>query len=249
MKTHKLKKTFLLLLILLGTTNLMAQEIMIAAGAGYKKPVMEVTKSFEESSGIKVNAVFGNIQMVSSQAKQTGEISCIIGDKKFLAKVEKTLGTLRFSNYQTIGNGILVLACRKGIEISKPEDLLNDQVKSVFMPQDGKAIYGIAGTEALKSYDFTSKLGDKLTQVATVPQVVSYLLTGEADAGFINLTEAMANKDRLGGYLIIPDDKYTEIIIVAGVVEGFEGKAETKQFLDFLQTEKVKTTFKKYGLK
>ncbi len=227
-------------------STVFAQNLMVAAGAGYKKPVSDVIEAFEKDTGIRTNAVFGNMQMVASQAKQTGEISCIIGDKKFLAALESTV---TFVDYAAIGKGILVLAYRKGIKLEKPEDMASDRVKSLFVPQDKKAIYGTAGAEALKSYGYASKLAGKVTQVATVPQVVSYLLTGEADAGFINLTEAMANKDRLGGYIVVPQDKYGEILIVAGVVTGFQNAPETLKFIAHLKTEKAKKIFAKYGLK
>jgi len=235
-----------LLLLFLGASLAAAQTLMIASAAGYKKPVAEATKSFEKATGIKTDAAFGNIQMVASQAKQTGEISCIVGDRKFLAALGPTV---TFSVYQPIGKGILVLAYRKGVSLDRVEDLASDKVKTIFMPEDKKAIYGTAGTEVLKSYGYTSKLAGKITRVATLPQVVSYLLAGEADAGFINLTETMANKDRLGGYLVVPQERYTEILIVAGVVKGFENKPETKRFTDYLKTKEARDIFGKYGVK
>lgn len=235
-----------LLLLFLGVSLVSAETLMISSAAGYKKPVTEAMKSFEKTTGIKTDAAFGNIQMAASQAKQTGEISCIIGDRKFLAALSSTV---TFVSYEPIGKGILVLAYRKGINLDRVEDVVSDRVKTVFMPEDKKAIYGIAGTEALKSYGYTSRLAGKITRVATVPQVVSYLLAGEADAGFINLTEAMANKDRLGGYFVVPEDRYTEILIVAGVVKGFENKPETKKFTDYLKTREAKGIFGKYGVK
>lgn len=238
-------KIVCLSVFLLSASTLYAQNLMIASGAGYKKPVTELLTSFQKDTGVKTDAAFGNIQMVVSQAKQTEEISCIIGDKKFLAKFEPMM---KFAGYHPVGKGILVLAYRKGISLNKPEDMVSDQVKSIFMPQEKNAIYGIAGTETLKSYNYTAKLAGKITQVATIPQVVSYLLTGEADAGLINLTEALANKDRLGGYIIIPEDKYSEIAIVAGVIKGFENKPEAKKFVDYLQTKTAKAIFEKYGL-
>jgi molybdate transport system substrate-binding protein len=234
------------IVLLLSASAVSAESLMIASGAGYKKPVTELMKYFEKDTGIKTDGAFGNMQMVSSQAKQTGDISCIIGDKKFLAALGSTV---QFTNYVPLGKGPLVLAYRKGISLEKPEDIASDEVRSVFMPHEKKAIYGVAGTEALKAYGYASKLAGKITQVATVPQVVSYLVTGEADTGFINLTEAMANKDRLGGYLVIPEDKYGEILIVAGVVKGFENKPETRKFIDYLRTKKAKEVFEKYGLR
>jgi len=240
------KKITVIFSLLLLSMQINAQEIMIAVCAGYKKPFTEVIQVFEKSTGVKVTSVFGNIQMVSIQAKQTGEIFCIIGDNKFLKKVKSTV---TFKNYYPIGKGLLVLAYRKGLILSSPEELVTDKVQSVFMPKDGKAIYGIASAESIKSYGYEKKLKVKLTQVGTVPQVVSYLHSGDADAGFINITEALANRDNIGGYIAIPEDKYTKIEIVAGVVNGFENELGTKKFIEFLRSGQAKSIFEKYGLK
>lgn len=248
MKFYKVYVTAIVVLIFFGLETVQSRDrdVMIASAAGYKKPMIDVLKSYKKRTGIEIDAVFGNMQMVAGQAEQSGEICCIIGDKKFLNKLGSKIN---FSSYYPIGKGILVLAFRKGILINKPEDLLSEQIQSLFMPQDGKAIYGIAGNEALKACGYDKQIAHKITRVATVPQVVSYLLTGEADAGFINLTEALSNKDKLGGYIIMPQNTYSEIVIVAGVIKGFENNTGTKQFLDFLQSKWAVKIFRAYGLK
>jgi molybdate transport system substrate-binding protein len=225
--------------------GLNAQNLVIASGAGYKKPVTEIIENFEKQYHVEVDAIFGNLQMVASQARESGEVACIIGDKKFLARLGSTVS---FADYTPMGKGIIVLAYRKGITLDKLEDIVTDKVKSLFMPQSGKAIYGVAGKETLESLGYMSKVSDKLTQVATVPQVLSYLLTGEADAGFINLTEALANKDKIGGYIIVPEDAYKPIEIVSGTVTGFENKELTRQFVSYLDSETAKVIIKKHGL-
>ncbi len=244
----KITKNLILIILLVATAGnikLKAQEIMIASGAGYKKPVQEIVTDFEKIKHLHVTGVFGNIQMITNQAKQTEEIACIIGDKKFLKKMENTVS---YANYTKLGNGILVLAYRKGITINNIQEISSVSVSSVFMPHETKAIYGIAGKEALISLNLLEKVTPKLTQVATVPQVVSYLLTEEADAGFINFTEALANKEKLGGYIIIEPDKYKTIEIVAGVINGFEEQTTTKEFIAFLKSDEAKKTLTKYGL-
>ncbi len=222
-----------------------AQEIMIASGAGYKKPVQEIANNFENTKHIHITGVFGNIQMITNQAKQTEEIACIIGDRKLLKKMENTVS---YAEYTKLGNGILVLAYRKGIKINDIKEITSSSISSVFMPHEKKAIYGNAGKEALVSLNILEKVTPKLTQVATVPQVVSYLLTEEADAGFINLTEALANSGKLGGYIIVEQDNYKPIEIVAGVVNGFEEKSTTKDFIAYLKSEEAKKILSKYGL-
>lgn len=241
-----IKLTVLIVLTAIaGTLNLQAQKLVIAAGAGYKKPVSEIIRNFEKKNNVQVDAIFGNLQMVASQAKQSGEVACIIGDKKFLAKLGSTVS---FTDYTPLGKGIVVLAYRKGLGIEKLEDILSDKVQSLFMPQDGKAIYGIAGKETLESFGYIGKIISKLTQVATVPQVMSYLLTGEADAGFVNLTEALANKDKLGGYIIVPENAYKPIEIVAGTVTGFADNELTIDFISYIKSNTARTIIKKYGL-
>lgn len=245
MKTMTTQKLVALLLVVVCALQLNAQKLVIAAGAGYKKPVTEILNSFKAETGTQVDAIFGNLQMVATQAKESGEVACIIGDKKFL---EQLKASITFTDYVPLGKGILVLAYRKGISITKLEDILSDKVKSLFMPQDGKAIYGIAGRETLESLGYMNKVSGKLTQVATVPQVATYLMTGEADAGFINLTEALANKDKIGGYIVVPEKYYKSIEIVAGTVSGFEKSALTVKFLNYLKSAKTKSIVKANGL-
>ena len=85
-------------------------------------------------------------------------------------------------------------------------------------------------------------------QVKTVPQVVSYLIAEELDAGFINLTEAIAMKDKLGGWINLEQSNYEEIEIVCAVINGFENNKMVRRFIDFLETQKVKGVLKEYGL-
>ena len=142
------------------------QHLLLASAAGYKKPVGSLVAAFEKRSGLRTETIFGNLQMVVSQAKLSGEVAIVIGDRRFLDK----LGTaLTFSEYVVLGRGIPVLAFRKGMVIRSPGDLLTDTVRSVFIPQDGKAIYGIAGKEALASFGYTDPVAPKLTEVGTVP--------------------------------------------------------------------------------
>ncbi len=233
-------------IFLTGATVLSARPVMVASVAGYKKPVTEIMNLFEKKSGIKTNGLFGNHRMVVEQAKQSGEVNLVVADRKILEEMSQSL---QFTAKTQLGEGVLVLAFRKGAYLGNPEDVATDRVKSLFMPQNIKTIYGTAGFETLKSYGYSEKLKGKITEVATMPQIIQYLNTGEADAGFVNLTEAMANRDRLGGFIIIPAQKYNRIIIEAAVLKGSEKNPETVKFMDFLKTPEARAILQKHGLK
>lgn len=45
-----------------GPEMLFAEPLLILAGTGYKKPLIAIYDAFTQSSGAKVEAVFGNMQ-------------------------------------------------------------------------------------------------------------------------------------------------------------------------------------------
>lgn len=232
------KKVVLTIIISVLTLN--ATDLKIAAGAGYKKPLMEIIKEYEKEGG-KVEGVFAHLKQVTTQATQT-DIPLILGDKNFL--VNKS--GLKFKEFIPIGEGELVTVYPKGKTISSIEELSNDNIKKITIPDPSKAIYGIAGTEFLKNSKLEEKVKDKLLIVATVPQAMTYILTNEVDAAFVNLSEALANKDKIGGYIKVDKKYYTPIQIVFGKLDNCDKSCE--KFANFLTTQTAKDIFEKYGL-
>lgn len=66
-----------------------------------------------------------------------------------------------------------------------------------------------------------------------MPQVFSYLVSGNLDAAFVN--EALIRKQggKIGGWMEL-DKGYEPLFLVAGVVRGHENDPDVKAFLDFL---------------
>lgn len=237
-----MKKVLVFLCVAL-LSHVCADDLKIAVGAGYKKPVAEVLKAYEESGHGKIDAMYGNMAQVFAHAKQA-EISLVIADKKFLEKQKE----LSFVNYQSIGAGIAVIAYAKGVALDRFEDIANANIKSIAMPEAKKAIYGDAGVEFLNNAKLYERVKEKLLVVATVPQVSSYVATHEVDVGIMNLTAALDNIDKIGGYIKIPQTYYTPIEITAGSLKACEADKNCQAFVAFLQTPKAKEIFVKYGL-
>ncbi|WP_294876850.1 MULTISPECIES: molybdate ABC transporter substrate-binding protein [unclassified Sulfurospirillum] len=237
-----MKKILALLCVAL-LSHVCADDLKIAVGAGYKKPVGEVLKAYEESGHEKIDAMYGNMAQIFAQAKQT-DISLVLADKKFLEKQKE----LTFVKYQTIGTGIAVIAYAKGVNFDSIEDLTKESIKTIAMPEAKKAIYGDAGMELLNNAKLYERVKEKLLVVATVPQVSSYVATHEVDVGIMNLTAALDNIDKMGGYIKIPQAYYTPIEIVAGSLKTCETDTACQAFVAFLKTSKAKEIFTKYGL-
>ncbi|MBN2826084.1 MAG: molybdate ABC transporter substrate-binding protein [Campylobacterales bacterium] len=232
----------LLLGIILSSFVLSSSDFKIACVAGYKKPIQEVLKAFEIQKGIKIDALYGNMQQSIAHVLNS-DIALIIGDKKYLSTNSK----LTISNYTLLGYGKVIVAFAKGVETkNKIEDLLDPKITKIAMPQPQKAIYGIAGEEFLKNAKLYNTLKPKLYLVATIPQVSAYLMTQEVEAGILNITAYLANKEKFSGYIEVDSNLYTPIEIVAAQLKC-QNKA-CQEFVAFLESNDAKKILKEHGL-
>lgn len=62
--------------ILLGGTAY-AEETTLAAGAGFRKPLAELSENFSKQTGHKILQVYGHIGQVIAQARESDEISLL----------------------------------------------------------------------------------------------------------------------------------------------------------------------------
>lgn len=231
-------------IMLLSVSNLaFSAELLIVSGGGYKKPMQALIAEYQKTTNKQVDASFGNMRQITTQAKASSKIALAIGDEKFFKQTNDI-----FSNYQPLGEGKLVIAwAQNRPQITTAADLKNSDISRIAMPHPKKAIYGLAATEWLKTEKLETALEEVLLQASTIPQVSSYLVAREVDAGFINLTDAIGLKNRIGGYTVL-ESGYTPIKIVAATIKGHEDNDELKAFTDFLASPKAREIFTKFGL-
>lgn len=219
-----------------------ADTLLVAAGAGYRRPVMELLEDFTKSSGIRAEASFGNMKQVETQAKQNPDIALLIGDRAFL----EPMGLAE--RFQHLGTGRLVLVAARGQALASIADLREPRFKRIALPDRTKAVYGNAAATCLERLGLAQALADRLLEVATVPQVGAYLATGEVDAGFVNRTEALALQGRAGAGIDAPQDCYAPIELSVGVLQGRAGGTAAQAFLGYLGSPAARRVLERHGM-
>lgn len=219
-----------------------ADALLVAAGAGYRKPVMELLEDFSKSSGMRTEASFGNMRQVETQARQNPDIALMIGDRAFL----EPMGLAE--RFQPLGRGRLVLVTARGQAIATLADLREPRFRRIALPDRTRAVYGNAAATCLARLGLAQPLAGRLVEVATVPQVSAYVATGEVDAGFLNRTEALALQGRAGAAIDAPQDCYDPIELSVGVLKGRAGGAAARAFLDYLASPAVRQVLERHGM-
>lgn len=220
-----------------------AEQLTVAAGAGYKKMVTELANAFTQAHGTEVQQIYGNMGQTIAQAKNSGLVDCIVGDKRFLEDSDIDLSVMH-----EVGRGRLVAAVAKGVDLANPMDIVRQDITRVAHPDPKKAIYGRAADEFLRNSGLYDQVAEKLLVVATVPQVSSYVLSKEIDVGFINLTDALGIEDKVGAILPVDQQYYSPIIIVAGLLTTAPNRTPLEEFVRFLATDHAREIVAKHGL-
>ena len=240
---RKYKCFFLALTAVAFSTAVVAADtLLLAAGAGYRKPVLELMQNFSQASGIKAEASFGNMKQIETQAQQNPDIAFLIGDRVFLEPMQM------FERYLPLGQGRLVLVAARGQSMVSLNELREPRFKRIALPDRTKAVYGKAAATCLQRLGLEQPLAGKLLEVATVPQVSTYVATGEVDAGFVNLTEALALGDRVGTRVDAPVSCYDPIEISIGVLKGRGESAGARAFVDYLRSPAARSVLERHGL-
>lgn len=238
---NKLRMFTLAALSTLLITPTFAADITVATAAGYRKPMNEIYTAFTEATGIGIESAFGNIKQIEAQARQNPDIQMLIGDWDFI----KPMG---FSdNHQQLGQGKLILVGPKGRMLINIDDLKTENIQRVAIGNRKSTIYGKAAIECLTAHNMIDDTEAKLMQVSTLPQVSTYVLTNEVDAGFVNLSEALAHVDKFSTPIEMPQSCYRPIDLSIVAIDGRES-VEGKALLDFLASDSTKEILKRHGL-
>ncbi|MBD9403158.1 molybdate ABC transporter substrate-binding protein [Comamonas sp. CMM02] len=217
-----------------------ADGVLVAAGAGYRKPVLELLQAFTSATGIKAEASFGNMKQV--QAQQNPDISVLIGDRAFLEPMQLA------QTFERLGRGQLVLVASKAHALKDLADLSQPQFQRIAVPDRNKAVYGKAAFTCLERSGLAAALQGKLLEVSTVPQVSAYLLTEHVDAGFVNATEAQSLQGKAGTSLTIAQDCYDPIELSMAAIHGRADNAATQALLAFIATPQARAVMQRHGL-
>lgn len=238
-------KRWILALLMVGLSVMPALAApSVTTGMGYKKMLSELCALYRQESGNQLTEVYsGTIGQSLAQYKAGSGVSVFVSDRRALEDSD-----VAFASFQPLGTAVLVLAWKKGLNVASPQDLRKPEIRSIGYPDKKGAIYGKAADRFLTQSGLREPLKDKLRMFSTVPQVFSYLVTGELDAGFVNTAVVKAKGESLGGHMDIQSG-YEPIEMVAAAVKGAENDPEVKAFLTFLRSDKARSVCVRHGLR
>jgi molybdate transport system substrate-binding protein len=131
-------------------------------------------------------------------------------------------------------------------DVTDFSDFETDKVSKLALGEPESVPAGKYAQEALTSMNMFDALQPKMVFAKDVRQVLSYVETGNVDAGLVYATDARVS-DQVQVIATAPADSHSPIVYPVGVVADSENAEAAQAFVDFLSSDTATDIFEEYG--
>jgi len=226
-----------------------AAEVTVAVAANFTAPMKQIAADFEKETGHKVLLSFGASGKFYAQIKNGAPFHLFLSaDDEKPAQLEKDGLTVPGSRF-TYAVGTLVLwSARPGFVDPKGEVLSKGTFDKLSIANPKLAPYGTAAIEVLTKKGLLAAVQPKLVQGENISQAYQFVSTGNADLGFVALSQVMQDgRISSGSAWVVPDNLHSPIRQDAVLLLKGKGNQAAEGLANYLKTDKVKAAIRKYG--
>lgn len=226
-----------------------AETVLVAVAANFTKPMTEIAAAFEKATGHKASLSFGSSGKFVSQFENGGPFEVFLSaDDKNPLKLEQTGLAVANSRF-TYALGKLVLwSATLGLVDDQGQILNKGGFKHIALADPKLAPYGAAAVDVLEKQGVFDKLQPLFVQGENIAQTHQFVSTGNAELGFLALSQVIDNgKIAAGSGWIIPTDRYQPIRQDAILLKNGAENPAAPALMQFLKSPEALAIILKYG--
>ncbi|MBR8830814.1 MAG: Molybdate-binding protein ModA [Chroococcopsis gigantea SAG 12.99] len=224
------------------------KDLLVSAAASLRDALEEIKPVYQkENTAIALTYNFGSSGSLQQQIEQGAPVDV------FISAAKKQMDALQTKNLlvdntrkNLLKNRMVLVVPKNNTTIRSFQDLGGGEVKKIAIGEPGSVPAGQYAGEILKAIGLTDKVKDKLVYAKDVRQVLSYVATGNVDAGFVYITDAKTSNN-VRVVATAPENTHSPIIYPIAVIKNSKSADSGKKFLQFLSRGKAKAVFEKYG--
>jgi molybdate transport system substrate-binding protein len=224
-------------------------ELTISAAASLTDALKVIQTNYEsKNKQIKLNFNFGASGALQQQIEQgaPSDLFLSAATKNVKTLVDKQLIDAAQQKNLLINELVVVVPADGKAAVQKVEDLSNEAIKHLAVGEPQSVPAGSYAKEALTNVKLWDSLQAKIVQGKDVRQVLTYVESGNAEAGFVYKTDALTSKNVKVAFSVDPKT-YTPIEYPAGIVKATKHSKETADFYTYLQSKEAQDVFVQFG--
>ena len=247
--TPKLLKqtTFVLALFVSVATH--AAEVKVAVAANFAQTLKEISTVFEQDTGHKLAITQGSTGKLYAQISQGAPFEVLLSaddetPEKLITEGKAITGT-RF----TYAIGRLALWSPKPDLVDEGGQVLKtDKFRFLAIANARVAPYGRAAVQVMQKLGVLASIEPRVVQGESITQTFQFVSTGNAQLGFVALSQITENgKLKSGSVWIVPENMHEQLRQDAVLLNPGKDSAAASALLNFLKSDKAKKIIASHG--
>lgn len=244
-------KHSLLALGLLFAGNVLADEVQVAVAANFTAPIQAIAPEFEKATGHKLVAAFGATGQFYAQIKNGAPFEVFLSaDDSTPARLESENEIVAGSRFTYAIGSLVLWSADAGYLDGSDAALKAGQFKHLAIANPKAAPYGLAATQVLDKLGLTDAVKAKLVEGQNITQAHQFISTGNAELGFVALSQVYKDGQITSGSAwIVPDDLYEPIRQDAVILNKGANNPAATALVEYLKGPEAARIIESFGYK
>ncbi|MEG3935174.1 MULTISPECIES: molybdate ABC transporter substrate-binding protein [unclassified Microcoleus] len=230
------------------TTTQQQTSLNVSAAISLSKALGEIKTVYQSSNpNFTITYNFGASGALEQQIQQGAPVDV------FFSAATKQMNDLQQSNLlindtrrNLLTNRLVLITPKNGVALSDFKQLTDARIKKIAIGEPKSVPVGQYAQEMLNKLGLWGQIQPKLVLGNNVRQVLTFVESGNVDAGIVYATDATAS-DKVTVRLTAAENLHSPIVYPLAVIRNSRNPAAAKAFVDFLAGDRAKIVFQKYG--
>ena len=226
-----------------------AAEVQVAVAANFTTPMQKIAAEFEKDTGHKAQLSFGATGKFYAQIKNGAPFEVFLAaDDETPAKLESEGDTVPGSRFTYAIGKLMLWSAQLGYVDDQGAVLKKGQFQHLAIANPKTAPYGAAAMAVLTRLNLLDAVQPKLVTGENIAQAHQFVATGNAELGFVALSQVMENGKLTGGSgWQVPANLYEPIRQDAVILTRGKDQPAAEALMKYLQGDKARAIIKSYG--
>lgn len=226
-----------------------AATTLVAVASNFTKPMTEIAELFKKRTGHSANLSFGSSGKFVAQLENGAPFEVFLSaDAKNPQKLEQDGFAVPGTQFTYAVGKLVLWSATPGLIDDHGQILAQGGFKHLALADPKLAPYGIAVVEYLQSQDLYDKLKPLFVLGENIAQTQQFISTGNAELGFIALSQVIDNgRIGSGSGWIVPSDQHKPIRQDAILLKTGVDNPAARALLNFLKSPEAQAVIRKYG--
>ncbi|MEG3922433.1 molybdate ABC transporter substrate-binding protein [Microcoleus sp. T3_A4] len=230
------------------TTAQKQTSLNVSAAISLSKALGEIKTVYQSSNpNFTITYNFGGSGALEQQIQQGAPVDV------FFSAATNPMDALQQSNllindtrHNLLTNRLVLITPKNGVALSDFKQLTDARIKKIAIGEPKSVPVGQYAQEMLNKLGLWQQVQPKLVLGNNVRQVLTFVESGNVDAGIVYATDATAS-DKVTVRVTAAENLHSPIVYPLAVIRNSRNPAAAKAFVDFLAGDRSKIVFQKYG--